>query len=137
MGVVTVYLDKITNLIDEDKLGKSDPYVKFELEQDNLVFDKGYGKQTSTKKNNDLNPEYGETFTFPDVPTLDNMVLSVVVWDDDIGFDDKIGSCKFALEKMGLSAEPMEKSCVVDAKSGKGWFSKKAKIFVKLSYTEE
>ena len=45
MGVLTVLLKNITNLADEDHIGKSDPYVKFELEQDNLVFDKDYGER--------------------------------------------------------------------------------------------
>lgn len=40
MGVLTVVLKKITNLRDEDGLGKSDPYVKFELEKDKWFFDK-------------------------------------------------------------------------------------------------
>lgn len=37
MGVVTVYLDKISNLQDEDSIGKSDPYVVFRLEQVNTI----------------------------------------------------------------------------------------------------
>lgn len=59
MGKVVVELDKVTGLQDEDTLGTSDPYVsvnernaielvltsaspqvKFELEQDNFLFDK-------------------------------------------------------------------------------------------------
>ena len=80
MGVLTVVLDRIENLRDEDGLGKSDPYVKFHLEQDNFVLDKNYGKQTSSKKKNELNPVYDETFTFGDVPDdLKNMVLWVKV----------------------------------------------------------
>ena len=50
MGILTVFLDKIDNLADEDMVGKSDPYVKFELEQDNMVFDKDFGEQKSSKK---------------------------------------------------------------------------------------
>jgi hypothetical protein len=34
MAILTVTLNKVTNLADEDLLGKTDPYVKFELEQD-------------------------------------------------------------------------------------------------------
>ena len=135
MGVVTVYLDKIRNLADSDGFGKSDPYVKFYLEQDNLLFDKGYGKQESSKKKNDLNPEYGETFVFPDVPTLKNLTLHVKVMDDDIGLDDKIGSCKIDLEKIG--SEPKEIEKVIDPKKDGGWLSRKAKIFLKVSYTED
>ena len=37
MGVLTVKLVKATHLADKDLAGKTDPYVKLELEQDNLV----------------------------------------------------------------------------------------------------
>jgi Ca2+-dependent lipid-binding protein len=131
MGKLTVFLDKITNLRDEDTLGKSDPYVQFYLEQDNFLFDKGYGKQTSSKKKNELNPVYGETFTFDDVPSLNNMVLHVKVLDDDMGPDDKLGSCHIKLENLKM---PAETETVIDNKKGKGWFSRKAKIFLKISY---
>jgi Ca2+-dependent lipid-binding protein len=134
MGVLTVYLDKITSLRDGDGVGKSDPYVKFHLEQDNILFDKNFGKQTSTKKKNDLNPEFGETFTFDDVPSVDNLVLHVKIMDDDWGKDDKIGACKINLEKAGLSADPKEFEDTID-KNG-GWFSKNAKIYLKISFAE-
>jgi len=45
MGKLTVYLDKVTNLIDRDLIGKSDPFVNFHLEQDNWTIDKNYGKK--------------------------------------------------------------------------------------------
>jgi Ca2+-dependent lipid-binding protein len=77
MGVLTVVLVKIANLRDEDGLGKSDPYVKFELEKDKWMFDKTLGKFESTHKKNDCNPEYNETFKFEKVPTMDNMKLHV------------------------------------------------------------
>jgi hypothetical protein len=80
MGIVTVYLDKISKLQDDDSMGKSDPYVVFRLEQDNYIFDKGYGKIVSSKKKNDLNREYGETFEFPKVPTLKTLVLYAGCW---------------------------------------------------------
>jgi Ca2+-dependent lipid-binding protein len=34
MAILTVTLNKVTNLADGDALGTSDPYIKFELEQD-------------------------------------------------------------------------------------------------------
>lgn len=37
MGMLTIYLDKITNLANADLFTASDPYVRFELEQDNWV----------------------------------------------------------------------------------------------------
>jgi len=36
MGVLTVRLIKATNLCDQDLFGKTDPYVRIELEQDNV-----------------------------------------------------------------------------------------------------
>jgi Ca2+-dependent lipid-binding protein len=136
MGVLTVYLDKITNLRDGDTIGKSDPYVKFELEKDNWLMDKTLGKFTSTKKKNDLNPEYGETFTFEDVPTMENMVLHIKVMDDDFGLDDSIGNSEIKLEKLDLSEEPTDVAQVIDNKKGEGWFSKKAKIYLAITYTK-
>lgn len=136
MGVVTVVLDKITNLRDTDGLGKSDPYVKFELEKDNWVFDKTLGKFSSSKKKNELNPVYNETFTFENVPETKNMILHVKVWDDDFGMDDSLGGCKIKLGKMSLSEEPTDVEMTIDNKKGEGWFSKKAKIFLKISFKE-
>ena len=37
MGVLTIRLIKASNLADEDMIGKTDPYVKLSLEQDNFV----------------------------------------------------------------------------------------------------
>jgi Ca2+-dependent lipid-binding protein len=77
MGVLTVVLRKIDHLRDEDTLGKSDPYVKFHLEQDNWILDKNLGRHSSSKKKNDCNPVYNETFTFDDVDTLNNLRLHI------------------------------------------------------------
>jgi Ca2+-dependent lipid-binding protein len=136
MGVLTVVLDKITNLRDADGIGKSDPYVKFELEKDNWVFDKTLGKFTSSKKQNDCNPVYGETFTFENVPTTENMMLRIKIMDDDFGLDDFLGGCDLNLEKMSLSEEPTDVEKVIDNKKGKGWFSKKANIYLQISFKE-
>jgi Ca2+-dependent lipid-binding protein len=132
MGVLTVYLEKIRNLKDDDGVGRSDPYVVFTLEKDNLLFDKGYGKKASSKKPNDCNPEYGETFTFEDLPSLDDMILHVKVMDDDIGKDDKIGSCEINLGKLNPSADGSSIENVIDGKL----FRRDAKIFLTISYEE-
>lgn len=116
MGVLTINLLRVEKLRDADGFGSSDPYVKFQLEQDNMIFDKNFGNQVSSRKNNDLNPEYNETFTFDGLPSLNNMVLRVRIMDDDIGFDDQIGFCVIELENMGLSSQPMEIDRVVDKK---------------------
>ena len=131
MGVLTIYLERATNLKDEDKIGKSDPYIKFSLEQDNMFRDKDYGDQKSTTKKNDLNPVYEETFTF-EIPTLNNMELSVKVMDEDIVFDDKMGKCKIKLEKLGLSETPMH----VDEKVYNRVFGKDSFVHLQLSYKE-
>lgn len=99
-----------------------------------MFFDKDYGEKVSSKKKDEPNPEYDETFTFADIPTLENMVLKIKVMDDDIIGDDKIGSCKIKLEEVGFeSGVPFEGSWVVDD----NWFSKDAEIFLTLTWTEE
>jgi Ca2+-dependent lipid-binding protein len=131
MGKLTVYLDKVTNLADSDGIGSSDPYVKFDLEQDNMILDKDYGSQKSTTKQNDTSPEYGETFWF-EIPSLKNMVLRVKIMDNDPLKDDKLGYCKFELDKMDLTSElqPFEK--VVDHNI----FVKDGKVHLKLAYED-
>ena len=119
MGVLKIKLVKVEALQDSDGIGKSDPYVKFELEQDNMIFDKDFGKQESTKKSNTLNPEYNEDFEFADLPTLNNMVLSVRIMDEDIGLDDQIGFTKIELENLGLDASPKAINREVDKKKKK------------------
>lgn len=125
-----IYLDKVTHLVDEDILGKSDPYVKFHLEQDNMVFDKNYGRKVSKKKRGTISPEFHETFEFDDVPSLNNLALNVKVMDDDPIFDDKLGSCRINLEKLKLGPKPTDVDCVVD----KNIFRKNARIYLKISY---
>ena len=61
MGKVILTLKKILNLVDTDVLGKSDPYVVFQLEQKRLCIpNKKFGKKKSTTKKGDLNPTYDE-----------------------------------------------------------------------------
>jgi len=132
MGVLKVFLDKITNLADDDKIGESDPYVLFELEQDNALFDKNFGERKSSKKKDEQNPVYGETFTFADVPSLHNLVLKVKVMDDDIVGDDKVGSVDIKLDRTGLQDGPVEESWVID----NNWFSKDAQVFLRLTWSE-
>lgn len=43
MGILTVFLDRIENLTNRDLGTCSDPYVKFELEQDNFVSSSAWG----------------------------------------------------------------------------------------------
>ena len=120
------------DLKDKDTIGKSDPYIKFSLEQDNMIFDKDYGDKKSTTKQGDLNSVYGETFTF-EIPTLENMELSVKVMDDDIVSDDKMGKCKIKLEKLGLSESPTR---VEEKVYNRMWPRKDSYVHLDLSYKE-
>jgi Ca2+-dependent lipid-binding protein len=135
MGVLTIFLDKITDLKDEDGIGRSDPYVIFELEQDNRMFDKDFGKQESSHKKGTCNPVYHETFTFSNLPSLKNMVLTIRVYDEDIGRDDKLGYCKIELDQLDLSDKPRTFQKVVDRKGLVGRiFKNEAIIHLQLSY---
>mmetsp|Transcript_10207 Transcript_10207/g.21628 ORF Transcript_10207/g.21628 Transcript_10207/m.21628 type:complete len:133 (-) Transcript_10207:190-588(-) len=114
MGVLNVRLVKATNLKDTDFIGKTDPYVRLSLEQDNFLKDVDYGYQNSSKKANDCNPVWNEDFAF-NIPTLDNMVLTLIVYDEDVGSrDDKTGKCKIKLEHEGISSSPKRIEKVID-----------------------
>ena len=98
----------------------------------NLILDKTFGKQTSSKKKDETNPVYGETFNFeiPSTMGLHNMVLTCKVMDDDLLKDDKIGQCKIKLDDLALSPTPIGIDRVVD----NNWFTKDARIYLQLSY---
>jgi Ca2+-dependent lipid-binding protein len=131
MGVLTIYLDRVENIVNDDLRGKSDPYVVFEMEEDRMLKDKNYGSMQSTKKKDEQNPHFGETFRF-NIPSLKNMDLVCKVMDDDAVQDDKVGRCKFELDKLNLTSEPKEVSKKVD----NNLLRKDAFIFLKLSYEE-
>merc|ERR1712130_302544 len=99
----------------KDVFSKTDPYIKFEIEQDNWLRDYDYGRQISSKKQDDLNPIYGETFYF-NLPTLKNMILKIKVMDDDgiLSKDDKVASCKIKLSELGLTTHPKPVEKVID-----------------------
>lgn len=152
LGMLRVRLIRVTDLRDTDPgslfVGKSDPYVKFHLEQDNWIFDKSYGKTLSSTKSNERSPEFDEVFTFRNVPEgLDNMVLNVQVMDDDVvSMDDKLGSCRIKLERMRLTEDPRYKRVVVSRRKARTpwwarwipfyrWlFMKRPAIHLELSY---
>lgn len=131
MGKLTIFLDKVTNLDDDDTIGKSDPYVVFHLEKDGVFLDKNYGTQKSTKKGGTTNPEYGETFVFDGLPDeLDKFDLNVKVMDDDPLIDDKLGATTFHLDKLGLTSELQPFQQKVDRRL----IFKDAWIYVKLAF---
>lgn len=79
-------------------------------------------------KKNDLNPVYGETFAFSSLDSLNNMMLYIKLMDSDTGIDDRLGKASLALEGLGLTETPKEVVVPVN--------KKKAKIYLKLSYTK-
>eukprot|EP01083_Nonionella_stella_P122561 368853_1 len=132
MPILTVHLIKCTNLVQNAGTDVADPYVKFELEQDNMVFDKDFGEQKSTKKKNDMNPEYGEEFVY-NIPEIKNMELTCTVMDDDWVGDDKLGKCKIKLEDLALSGEWLE----VDRKVDDSFFNPDSWFISRLSMSRE
>eukprot|EP00531_Pseudo-nitzschia_arenysensis_P019955 CAMPEP_0116133236 /NCGR_PEP_ID=MMETSP0329-20121206/9997_1 /TAXON_ID=697910 /ORGANISM="Pseudo-nitzschia arenysensis, Strain B593" /LENGTH=132 /DNA_ID=CAMNT_0003627851 /DNA_START=271 /DNA_END=669 /DNA_ORIENTATION=+ len=130
MGILKIKLVKATNLADKDFLGKTDPYVKLSLEQDNIFRDHDYGYQKSSVKQGDLNPVWNEDFQF-NIPTLDNMVLTLQCYDSDIGSkDDKCGKCKIKLEHEGITRSPKRFEKTID----RNLLRSNGKIVVDISY---
>ncbi|CAG8722682.1 35853_t:CDS:2 [Racocetra persica] len=88
-GPLKVTVVEAKDLKDEDIVGKSDPYIE-------LWLDKNY-KQKTTTKNNTLNPQYNETFTF----NCDgHKHLHIRVVDKDLVSDDEIGVGKVSLSSI-------------------------------------
>jgi Ca2+-dependent lipid-binding protein len=132
MGVLTVYLDKVLHLLNEEWLGKASPYVKFELKQDGYLWDSNYGHKKSSKKRHDLHPTFDETFVFKDVPSLENMELLCTVMDDDgILYDDRMGKVIIKLDDLELN----EAFTGIDRPINNYWFHKDGRIFLQLSYS--
>jgi hypothetical protein len=134
MGKLTIFLDKVTNLDkdgDEDD-SKRDTFVVLRLAHDGELLEK---KFKSSKKGNAVNPVYGETFCFEDLPDdtgLAKYDLKVLVKDDDPAVDEKLGFCKIHLHKLDLTNEPKEVKKKIDRRDvGVG---KDAHVYLKLSF---
>uniref|UniRef100_A0A7S4AJI6 C2 domain-containing protein n=1 Tax=Pseudo-nitzschia australis TaxID=44445 RepID=A0A7S4AJI6_9STRA len=132
MGILKVRLIKSTNVVNKDLFGKSDPYVRLELEQDNYLKDRDFGYQVSSVKRNDLHPVWNEDFAFSNIPgTLENMVLTLKVLDKDFGKrDNKCGKCKIKLDKEGISSLPKRIEKTTDRKL----LRSNGKIVLDISY---
>ena len=88
-------------------------------------------QKTSTKKG-ERNPVWDEEFTF-NIPTLNNMELSLKVFDDDVGSrDDKCGKCKIHLEKEGLTRSPKRIERTID----RNLLRKNGMLVVEIGYSE-
>jgi C2 domain len=107
--------------------------VKLELVKDGFgPFDKSFGEQESSHKANTIHPEYNETFSWNSAPDdISGLVLHVVVMDDDIGLDDKIGKCSIKLADIDGNISHW---CSVEKKLDNKWFGRDAKIFLKVKF---
>eukprot|EP00529_Nitzschia_sp_RCC80_P033101 CAMPEP_0113474598 /NCGR_PEP_ID=MMETSP0014_2-20120614/18672_1 /TAXON_ID=2857 /ORGANISM="Nitzschia sp." /LENGTH=137 /DNA_ID=CAMNT_0000367461 /DNA_START=132 /DNA_END=545 /DNA_ORIENTATION=- /assembly_acc=CAM_ASM_000159 len=137
MGVLTINLEKLSNLKDTDgAMNNPDPYVIFHLEKDNFgPFDKNYGKQTSSVKRGTCNPKYGETFVFEDVKSLNNLCLHLKVYDSDVGRDDHMGQKTINLERNLAAGEEKEFTETLD-KDHKGMLQRSAKVHMTIKFEE-
>ena len=102
----------VTNLSGEDSLSTSEVYVLLEVERETWPMNEGYGEETS-KVVEDLNPVFDEDFEWS-VPTLEDAVLQVKIWDLDTGFDDEMGKATIQLGDLQLDATPTEVMATVD-----------------------
>lgn len=95
-----------------------------------LKSDHDYGYQKSSVKQGELNPVWNEDFQF-NIPTLDNMVLTLQCYDSDIGSrDDKCGKCKIKLEHEGITRSPKRIEKTID----RNLLRANGKIVVEISY---
>ncbi|URE00637.1 C2 domain [Musa troglodytarum] len=84
-GILNVNVVRAYKLKKKDLLGKSDPYVKLKLSDDNLP-----SKKTTVKRSN-LNPEWNEEFKLVvKEPESQALELSVYDWEQ-VGKHDKMG----------------------------------------------
>ncbi|XP_042398789.1 synaptotagmin-2-like [Zingiber officinale] len=85
VGILEVTVVQAMKLKKKDLLGKSDPYVKLTLQDDNLP-----AKKTTVKRSN-LNPEWNEEFKFV-IKDPETQVLELSVFDwEQVGKHDKMG----------------------------------------------
>jgi hypothetical protein len=89
------------------------------------------GDKKSSKKKDEPNPVYGETFIW-NIPDLKNMELTIKVMDDDIASDDQIGKCKIKLEDIDFGDEPVP----IERKVDNNLFAKDACIYLTIKYED-
>eukprot|EP01012_Entosiphon_sulcatum_P064141 TRINITY_DN92919_c0_g1_i1.p2 TRINITY_DN92919_c0_g1~~TRINITY_DN92919_c0_g1_i1.p2 ORF type:complete len:135 (-),score=38.27 TRINITY_DN92919_c0_g1_i1:57-437(-) len=116
-----VVVVRCENLKNEDKIGKSDPYIELEVDGQ---------KQKTSVKQDDLSPTWNEEFTFANIHHPDHKKLELTVYDqDDMRRDEKLGHCHFDLHDLHNGRET-EVTKTVDHH---GLTFKKATVTVKLT----
>jgi len=84
-------------LPNKDTVGKSDPYVEVYYTSDKIDGEKRLGKTEIIQ--DDLNPSWDEMFTI-EYTKGNNQRLHLLVFDDDVGPDEKLGDVTVELGKV-------------------------------------
>jgi len=117
-GVLEITVKKASELVNNDRIGKSDPYVKIRH---------GDTEFRSKTIQNTLEPEWNFSCKF-DIPNLEEQYIHINVYDDDFG-KDNIEGCYSLSIKEAISDLP-EEGCwynLVGCKTGK--------VFICTSFT--
>lgn len=95
-GKLKVTVVKATGLKSQERIGKSDPYVRLYVR---VLF-----KKKTTTKDSNLNPEWNESFEF-DVEDTETQTLVLQVKDEDIGTDKELGIAALSLHDLKPDTE--------------------------------
>merc|ERR1711892_1392178 len=114
-GVLEITVQKASELVNKDMIGKSDPYVKIKFKDQEFK---------SRKVRNTLEPEWTFSANLIVSSSDENSDIVLEVYDDDFGKENFIGSYTFSLKQ---AIKDTDKEAVwydlVGCKSGKIFFS--------------
>jgi len=117
-GVLEVTVQRASELVNNDKIGKSDPYVKVSFINEEF---------RSKTINNSLEPEWNFSCKF-DVLNLEEKYIHINVYDDDFGKDNIEGCYSLSV-----------KEAIQDLVKEGRWFNlvgcKTGKVFISTKYT--
>jgi len=125
-GNLTVNVLNATGLKDSDGMfgGSSDPYVYLQI--------KGMDAQKTSVINDNLNPEWNETFVFENIEKPMSKILKVTVYDKDTVHDDVLGGAEIDLGTLRNVGEPQPFELEVDRHGPMGILGK-AKLNLECS----
>merc|ERR1712106_452240 len=114
-GVLEITVQKASELVNKDLIGKSDPYVKIKF---------GDQEFKSRKERNTLEPEWNFSANLIVSSSDENSDIVVEVYDDDFGKENFIVSYKCSLKHAIKETDKPAVWCnLVGCKSGKIFFS--------------
>jgi len=107
-GNLTVNVINATGLKDSDGMfgGSSDPYVYLQI--------KGMVVQKTSVIDDNLNPEWNETFVFENIEKPMSKILKITVYDKDTVHDDVLGGAEIDLGTLKNVGEPQRFELEVD-----------------------